>query len=181
MTTPTAALAKLGQSLWLDNITRDLLDDGTLRRYVDEWSVTGLTSNPTIFEQAIAGSPDYDDQIAKLARAGKAAIDIYDAMSIDELNCGKCLRAAATIFTATAVTVRLPPAASTTLRYFLRRSSRLAPRTARAVPKCISSARLRAGPIPGTSSSGDAPIAFARFCRCAPIAKRCASSRRRWI
>ena len=52
----TTLLHKLGQSLWLDNITRDLLDQGTLKRYINELSVTGLTSNPTIFEQAIKNS-----------------------------------------------------------------------------------------------------------------------------
>ncbi|HKD18362.1 MAG TPA: transaldolase family protein, partial [Thermoanaerobaculia bacterium] len=52
----TRKLQALGQSLWLDNITRDLLDKGTLQKYVDELSVTGLTSNPTIFDQAIKGS-----------------------------------------------------------------------------------------------------------------------------
>ena len=52
----TQQLHDLGQSLWLDNITRDLLDNGTLQRYIDELSVTGLTSNPTIFDQAIKNS-----------------------------------------------------------------------------------------------------------------------------
>ncbi len=59
----TAALHALGQSLWLDNITRALLDSGTLQRYIDEWSVTGLTSNPTIFDHALKGSADYDADI----------------------------------------------------------------------------------------------------------------------
>jgi transaldolase len=54
------ALNGLGQSLWLDNITRDLLDSGTLKRYIDELSVTGLTSNPTIFDHAISHSSRYD-------------------------------------------------------------------------------------------------------------------------
>ena len=53
-------LNRLGQSLWLDNITRDLLDSGTLKRYIDELSVTGLTSNPTIFDNAISRSTWYD-------------------------------------------------------------------------------------------------------------------------
>ena len=53
----TQALHELGQSLWLDNITRDLLTSGTLKRYIDELSVTGLTSNPTIFDHAIKASP----------------------------------------------------------------------------------------------------------------------------
>ena len=66
-TNATALLHKLGQSLWLDNITRDLLDQGTLKRYIHELSVTGLTSNPTIFEQAIKNSTAYDRDIrAKL-------------------------------------------------------------------------------------------------------------------
>ena len=58
---PTQQLHELGQSLWLDNITRDMLGDGTLRRYIDELSITGLTSNPTIFDKAISGSDTYDD------------------------------------------------------------------------------------------------------------------------
>ena len=57
---PTQQLHDLGQSLWLDNITRDLLDSGTLKRYIDELSVTGLTSNPTIFDNAITQQQDYD-------------------------------------------------------------------------------------------------------------------------
>src|SRR5271157_3501568 len=59
----TKALHDLGQSLWLDNITRDLLDNGTLNRYIDEFSVTGLTSNPTIFDHAIKNSSAYDAPI----------------------------------------------------------------------------------------------------------------------
>ena len=60
----TQKLHDLGQSLWLDNITRDLLDNGTLKRYIDEFSITGLTSNPTIFEHAISKSKSYDAEIA---------------------------------------------------------------------------------------------------------------------
>ena len=56
----TQLLHNLGQSLWLDNITRDLLNSGTLQHYIDELSVTGLTSNPTIFDHAIKGSSAYD-------------------------------------------------------------------------------------------------------------------------
>src|ERR1700733_8330207 len=55
----TQSLHDLGQSIWLDNITRDLLDSGTLKRYIDDWSVTGLTSNPTIFDHAIKNSNDW--------------------------------------------------------------------------------------------------------------------------
>ncbi len=56
-------LGQLGQSLWLDNITRDLLDSGTLKRYIDEHFVTGVTSNPTIFDHAISRSKSYDAEI----------------------------------------------------------------------------------------------------------------------
>jgi transaldolase len=72
----TARLHELGQSLWLDNITRTMLGDGTLRGYIDELSVTGLTSNPTIFDKAISGGEAYDEQIAELASSpdlGKGA------------------------------------------------------------------------------------------------------------
>ena len=61
----TQALHDLGQSLWLDNITRDILNNGTLKRYIDELSVTGLTSNPTIFDEAIKKSASYDAGISK--------------------------------------------------------------------------------------------------------------------
>jgi transaldolase len=64
----TTQLRDLGQSLWLDNITRDLLDSGTLRRYIDEWSISGLTSNPTIFDEALSGSAAYDPAIRDAAR-----------------------------------------------------------------------------------------------------------------
>ena len=67
---PTQALHELGQSLWLDNITRTMLHDGTLRRYLDELSITGLTSNPTIFDKAISEGDSYDEQIAELHARG---------------------------------------------------------------------------------------------------------------
>ena len=67
----TQQLHDLGQSLWLDNITRDMLDSGTLQRYIDELSVTGLTSNPTIFDQAIKGSADYDAAIRRKLESGQ--------------------------------------------------------------------------------------------------------------
>ena len=66
----TKTLHELGQSLWLDNITRDLLNSGTLKRYIDELSVTGLTSNPTIFDHAIKDSQTYDDPIRQKLEAG---------------------------------------------------------------------------------------------------------------
>ncbi len=68
----TARLHELGQSLWLDNITRTMLGDGTLRGYIDELSVTGLTSNPTIFDKAISGGDAYDEQIADVKKAAEA-------------------------------------------------------------------------------------------------------------
>ena len=67
----TQLLHDLGQSLWLDNITRDLLDNGTLQHYIDELSVTGLTSNPTIFDQAIKNSTAYDTAIRQKLTGGQ--------------------------------------------------------------------------------------------------------------
>ena len=69
----TQELHDLGQSLWLDNITRDLLDNGELKRYIDELSVTGLTSNPTIFEHAISKSKSYDAEISRMVSNGLPA------------------------------------------------------------------------------------------------------------
>jgi transaldolase len=68
----TGRLHELGQSLWLDNITRTMLGDGTLQGYIDELSVTGLTSNPTIFDKAISGGDSYDEQIAEVSAAAEA-------------------------------------------------------------------------------------------------------------
>jgi transaldolase len=81
---PTQALHDLGQSLWLDNITRDILDNGTLRRYVDELSVTGLTSNPTIFDEAIGGGA-YDAGIQKKARSGLAGEKLFIELALEDL------------------------------------------------------------------------------------------------
>ncbi len=81
---PTQALHDLGQSLWLDNITRDLLDKGTLRRYVDELSVTGLTSNPTIFDEAIGGSA-YDEEIRRKSKAGLAGEALFVELALEDL------------------------------------------------------------------------------------------------
>jgi transaldolase len=82
---PTQALHDLGQSLWLDNITRDLLDKGTLRRYVDELSVTGLTSNPTIFDEAIGGGSAYDEQIRRKAKAGLKGEVLFLELALEDL------------------------------------------------------------------------------------------------
>ncbi len=81
----THALAALGQSLWLDNITRPLLDSGTLARYIDELDVTGLTSNPTIYDRAIGGSDSYDAEIAEAAHAGKSGEDTFFEVALSDL------------------------------------------------------------------------------------------------
>lgn len=78
-------LHELGQSLWLDNITRGLLMTGTLRRYVDELSVTGLTSNPTIFDQAITRTDAYDDEIHGLAARGLSGEALFFELAIQDL------------------------------------------------------------------------------------------------
>ena len=78
-------LHALGQSLWLDNITREMLGDGTLARYIAEFSVTGLTSNPTIFEHAIDAGDFYDEQIAELSRQGKSGEDLFFELAIEDL------------------------------------------------------------------------------------------------
>jgi transaldolase len=82
---PTRALHDLGQSLWLDNITRELLEKGTLKRYIDELSVTGLTSNPTIFDQAISKSASYDGDIRKLRAAGLSGEALFFELAIQDL------------------------------------------------------------------------------------------------
>ncbi len=82
----TRALHDAGQSLWIDNITRELLDNGTIKRYIDELSVTGLTSNPTIFERAIGGGAFYDEQIAELVRSGLEGEDLFFELAIADLS-----------------------------------------------------------------------------------------------
>jgi transaldolase len=81
----TQQLHNLGQSLWLDNITRDLLNNGTLKRYIDELSVTGLTSNPTIFDHAIKNSASYDDAIRQGLARGKSGEDLFFDLAVDDL------------------------------------------------------------------------------------------------
>ena len=78
-------LHDLGQSLWLDNITRNLLKTGVLRRYIDELSVTGLTSNPTIFDHAIKNSSDYDDAIKGKLAEGKAGEKLFFELALEDL------------------------------------------------------------------------------------------------
>ena len=82
---PTATLHDLGQSLWLDNITRNLLRTGVLRRYIDELSITGLTSNPTIFDHAIKNSNDYDDAIKTKLAEGKSGEKLFFELALEDL------------------------------------------------------------------------------------------------
>src|SRR5947209_5447161 len=82
---PLIQMQKLGQSPWFDNISRGLLSSGKLKKMIDEGDITGLTSNPTIFEQAISKSPDYATQLTALNRAGKNAEQIFDALAIDDI------------------------------------------------------------------------------------------------
>jgi transaldolase len=81
----STALHALGQSLWLDNITRDLLNSGTLLRYIDMLSVTGLTSNPNIFDQAIRGTADYDAAIRQKIDDGKSGEGLFFELAIEDL------------------------------------------------------------------------------------------------
>jgi len=81
----TQTLHDLGQSLWLDNITRDLLDNGTLKRYVDDLSVTGLTSNPTIFEHAISKSNSYDAEVRRLMKTGIPVEGLFFELALQDL------------------------------------------------------------------------------------------------
>jgi transaldolase len=81
----TQLLHNLGQSLWLDNITRDLLNSGTLERYINELSVTGLTSNPTIFDHAIKNSSSYDDAIREKLGKGRSGEELFFDLAIEDL------------------------------------------------------------------------------------------------
>jgi transaldolase len=81
----TRIVHDLGQSLWLDNITRNLLKTGVLRRYIDEFSVTGLTSNPTIFDHAIKNSGDYDDAIKSKLAEGKSGEKLFFELALEDL------------------------------------------------------------------------------------------------
>jgi transaldolase len=81
----TQTLHNLGQSLWLDNITRNLLRTGVLRRYIDELSVTGLTSNPTIFDHAIKNSNDYDEAIKRKLAGGKSGEQLFFELALEDL------------------------------------------------------------------------------------------------
>ncbi|MEO8556764.1 MAG: transaldolase family protein, partial [Actinomycetota bacterium] len=79
---PTQALHEAGQSLWLDNITRGLLDQGTLHTYIEQYSITGLTSNPTIFDKAIEGSSDYDTEISAVKATGASDEQVFFELAL---------------------------------------------------------------------------------------------------
>ena len=81
----TQRLHDAGQSIWLDNITRAMVNSGTLARYVNELSVTGLTSNPTIFDHAIRNGRDYDPAIRTLATAGKTGEELFFELALEDL------------------------------------------------------------------------------------------------
>jgi transaldolase len=83
--TVTQNLHDLGQSIWLDNITREILDNGTLRRYIDDLSVTGLTSNPTIFDEAIGNTADYDAGIRQKAQTGLSGEELFVELALEDL------------------------------------------------------------------------------------------------
>src|SRR6266478_6523728 len=81
----TQQLHNLGQSLWLDNITRDLLNNGTLERYIAELSITGLTSNPTIFDHAIKNSSSYDRAVRDYTSKGKSGEELFFQVALEDL------------------------------------------------------------------------------------------------
>ena len=81
----TQLLHNLGQSIWLDNITRELLDSGLLKRYIDELSVTGLTSNPTIFDHAIKNSTAYDAALRGELSKGKSAEELFFELALEDI------------------------------------------------------------------------------------------------
>ncbi|HYP29814.1 MAG TPA: transaldolase [Blastocatellia bacterium] len=84
-TNPLVELARLGQSIWYDNIERRLITSGELKRMIDEDDLRGVTSNPAIFEKAISGSDEYISQIAGLAAQGKSANEVYEALAVSDI------------------------------------------------------------------------------------------------
>ena len=77
-------LAELGQSLWLDNMSRSMIEHGKLKSLIDQ-GLRGQTSNPTIFKQAISQSTDYDDKIVAMTESGKKTFDIYDELTVRDV------------------------------------------------------------------------------------------------
>src|SRR3954454_13457379 len=84
---PTQRLRDLGQSLWLDSITRPLLSSGSLKRYIEELSVTGLTSNPTIFDHAVTNSTEYDAPIREKRRDSKTFDPLFVKVARENITC----------------------------------------------------------------------------------------------
>ena len=82
---PLCGMSRLGQSPWYDFITRDLIASGELKRLIDEDGLKGMTSNPTIFEKAVAGSTLYDDDIQRLADQGKTPAEIFEALAVEDV------------------------------------------------------------------------------------------------
>jgi transaldolase len=82
---PLLKLRALGQSVWIDFVRRGMLSSGELRQLIEEDGVRGVTSNPAIFEKAIAGSHDYDGAIRVLALQGKSAAEIYQALTVEDV------------------------------------------------------------------------------------------------
>jgi transaldolase len=82
----TQKLHNTGQSLWIDDITRDMLDSGTLAKYISEFSVTGLTSNPTIFDRAVTHSAKYDDEIRRLLKSGLKGEPLFFELALQDLS-----------------------------------------------------------------------------------------------
>src|SRR5204862_2665250 len=83
---PLVGLAPLGQSVWLDLIRRNMLTKGgEMQKLIEKDGVRGVTSNPAIFEKAINGSPDYDNEIRGLGKQGKGTVEIYEALAIDDV------------------------------------------------------------------------------------------------
>ncbi|MCB0226513.1 MAG: transaldolase, partial [Anaerolineae bacterium] len=85
MQTPITQLVNLGQSIWYDNIERRLLQNGELAAMIGRGDIRGLTSNPSIFNNAIAKSTDYDADLLPLAKAGKTPVEIFEALAVDDI------------------------------------------------------------------------------------------------
>ena len=82
---PLKRLEAMGQSIWMDFIRRGVMTDGQLQRWIDEDGVSGVTSNPTIFEKAIVESHDYDDEVEELKRAGRTPAEIYELLTVEDI------------------------------------------------------------------------------------------------
>ena len=122
-----AALTAAGTSVWLDQIRRGMIEDGELARMVEEDSLRGVTSNPAIFEKAILGSPDYDEDLAAAAREGLSAREVYRRLAVRDVQlAADVLRP---VYDETAAT-------TATSRSRSRRASRTTPRARSSRPAC---------------------------------------------